>query len=204
MISIIDYGIGNIKAFTNIYKELKLPSISVTKPQQLKTSSRLILPGVGTFDQAMDRLNKSGMRDDIEELVFEHNVPILGVCVGMQIMADSGEEGHLAGLGWINGSVKKINVSRESSSNPLPHMGWNNVKSTPDDQLFKSLNQNSQFYFLHSYYFDCKLSDNVMATATYGETFTCAIKSSNIFGVQFHPEKSHQNGITLLKNFSNL
>lgn len=204
MISIIDYGLGNIKAFTNVYKELNIPSVSVSKPQQLKASRRLILPGLGTFDQAIDRLNKSGMRDDIEELIFEHNVPVLGVCVGMQIMSNFSEEGHLPGLGWIDGEVKKIDVSAESSFNPLPHMGWNDVKSISDNQLFTMLDVNSRFYFLHTYYLDCKSNEDVIATANYGETFTCAIKSKNIFGVQFHPEKSHQNGMMLLKNFSNL
>ncbi len=199
MIAIIDYGLGNIKAFANIYKNLNIPFKIITKADELVGSTKIILPGVGAFNYALEQLQKSGLRETIEELVLKQKVPVMGICVGMQILAHSSEEGKAIGLGWIKGVVKKFNLSL-----PLPHMGWNNVKPTKPSHLFQNIKTGAHFYFLHSYYFKCQNKEDVIAVADYGGQFACAINSGNIYGIQFHPEKSHQNGIQLLKNFANL
>lgn len=204
MIVIIDYGVGNIRAFTNIYKQLDIRIKIVQKAEQLQGVTKIILPGVGAFDYAMERLEKSGMRSRLDELVLIEKVPVLGICVGMQMLANSSDEGILPGLGWIDGVVKKFDTSKIRQTTQLPHMGWNDVMSTEINPLFKGLEQGARFYFLHSYFFECKNAEDSIATAQYGARFTCAVKHSNIFGIQCHPEKSHDSGIQVLKNFANL
>ena len=204
MIGIVDYGIGNIKAFSNIYKQLDIPHRVVTCKEHFKDVEKIILPGVGAFDHAMMRLGKSGLLATLSHLVLNKKKPVLGICVGMQMMAKSSEEGIFEGLGWIDAEVIKFNKEALGSEYPLPHMGWNLVEYMNDNPLFKDIDANSRFYFLHSYYFNSTNKDNSIATTEYGKRFTCAINRDNIFGVQFHPEKSHHNGMQLLKNFSNL
>lgn len=203
MIGIIDYGLGNVKAFANVYHKLNIPAIVVNRPHDLQKATHIILPGVGAFDHAMSRLENSGMRQDLNEIVLQRHTPILGICVGMQILARSSEEGKLPGLGWIDGEVKRLH---SPNNNPicLPHMGWNNVKPKIMNGLFRGIDKNSRFYFLHSYFFNCQRSDDVLAITDYYGQFTCAARFGNIYGVQFHPEKSHQWGIQLLKNFAEL
>ena len=205
MIKILDYGLGNIQAFLNIYKKLHIPIQVAKSESDLEGANKLILPGVGHFDYAMQKFNDSGMREKVENLVLNNNVPVLGVCVGMQIMATSSEEGNESGLGWINGTIKNLrSIVKVDDSLPLPHMGWNSVKPNHED-LFNNIDSNGlEFYFLHSYYFDCALQENCIASTEYGSNFCCAINNKNIFGVQFHPEKSHHFGVNLLKNFAEL
>lgn len=202
MIRIIDYGLGNIQAFLNVYKRLNISVEIARNVEELAGATRLILPGVGSFDHAMQLLQKSGMREVLDDLVLNRNVPVIGICVGMQIMAEHSEEGVLPGLGWIKASVRKLAAIEGGPLLRLPHMGWNDVVPLVSSNLFTGLEHDARFYFLHSYYFDCENSANVLAETHYGMRFVSAVHSRNIYGVQFHPEKSHQYGIRLLKNFS--
>ena len=203
MITIIDYGLGNVQAFLNTYKYLGIPVKSAKSASDLKDASHIILPGVGSFDQAITLFENSGMKSEVEKMVIEDEVPILGICVGMQILANYSEEGSLKGLGWINGNIKKIKID-ETKQFPLPHMGWNDIHIKKSSELFFGLELNSSFYFLHSFYFDCFDSSHEVAEVFYDNKMTCAVKKDNIYGVQFHPEKSHNCGTQLLKNFSNI
>lgn len=198
MITILDYGLGNILAFRNVYERLNV-SVKVARcAADLANSTKIILPGVGAFDHAMDQLEASGMRTTLDQLVLQDNVPVLGICVGMQILAASSEEGSKAGLGWVRGRVRKF----AGPNLALPHMGWNDVKPLPSARLFSGMEDDARFYFLHSYYFDCEDPTDVIALCTYDSGFCCALKHKNIYGVQFHPEKSHRWGSRLLKNFA--
>jgi imidazole glycerol-phosphate synthase subunit HisH len=202
MITIIDYGVGNIKAFVNIYKQLNIPVSIAKDKEELATANKLILPGVGNFDYTMQRFNDSGLRDEVSYLVLEKKIPILGVCVGMQMLAKSSEEGQLEGLNWVSGHVAKFDAAQVTTQLPLPHMGWNDVNPVSYNPLLANIDEKPKFYFLHSYYFKCDNADDSIATADYGTHFTCAVNHNNIYGTQFHPEKSHRFGIQLLKNFA--
>ena len=204
MITIINYGLGNVQAFANLYKRLNIPTAIATSAADFRGATKLILPGVGAFDHAIELLDASGMRETIDDLVLRRGMPVLGVCVGMQILAASSEEGKRSGLGWIGGRVRRFDESTLHQPPRLPHMGWNDVVPKSGARLFSGLEQDSRFYFLHSYYFDCASNDNVLATSEYGIAFGCAVRSDNIYGVQFHPEKSHDYGVRLLKNFAEL
>tara|TARA_B100000965_G_scaffold24911_2_gene18733 strand:+ start:10242 stop:10856 length:615 start_codon:yes stop_codon:yes gene_type:complete len=201
MISIINYGLGNVTAFKNIYKRLNIDCKIVSDNNDLKKASKIVLPGVGAFDWAMDKLNESGMRETLDKLVLEKEVPIIGICVGMQMMAKSSEEGVRDGLGWIDARVKKFTIDKNIV---LPHMGWNDIELANKCLLFQDLELNSRFYFLHSYYFKENNVSDVVTKTTYGSSFTSSVKKNNIYGIQFHPEKSHHWGEKLLKNFSNI
>jgi imidazole glycerol-phosphate synthase subunit HisH len=204
MIAIIDYGLGNIRAFGNVYKRLGFQFRFASRVEDLSDATRIILPGVGAFDYAIERLNQSGMRQALDELVLERKLPLLGVCVGMQMLGLSSEEGELPGLGWIDGAIKRFDTSAFIDRTRLPHMGWNNVTPTQNNHLFDGLDIDARFYFLHSYYFQTHNQTDAIAVTSYGQEFSCAVSRANIYGVQFHPEKSHQNGIQLLRNFANL
>lgn len=201
MIGIVNYGLGNLKAFANIYKSLNIPFTIASRAADLAGLTKLILPGVGAFDQAMERLEQSGMRECLDESVLGKKLPVLGICVGMQILTHRSEEGVLPGLKWIDGDTQKFSAHEAMQ---IPHMGWNDVKPLGQGALFKGLNADSRFYFLHSYYVRCHKPENVLAVTSYGGDFACAVHHDNIYGVQFHPEKSHRYGIQLLKNFAEL
>ncbi|MCK5146217.1 imidazole glycerol phosphate synthase subunit HisH [bacterium] len=204
MIGILDYGLGNIRAFANIYKNLDMPYRTVSCVNDFEGVSKIILPGVGAFDHAMDQLNQSGLRDRLDELVLVGNLPVMGICVGMQMMAEDSEEGQLPGLGWIKGHVRKMDISQLTGQTRLPHMGWNSINPLSNNSILSGFSETPRFYFLHSFYFNCTDQTHCIATSVYGKKFSCAVNRANVFGIQFHPEKSHQNGIQLLSNFGNL
>lgn len=203
MIALVDYGLGNIQAFANIYRRLGIDAWAASTASDLGRASKIILPGVGAFDWAMTRLHESGLRQALDDEVLGAKKPVLGVCVGMQMMARSSEEGVLPGLGWIDGTVVKFDTRLITGKTHLPHMGWNDVVPVGTENIFFGLDA-PRFYFLHSYFMKPDREENILATSSYGVTFTSAAQSGNIYGTQFHPEKSHQWGVRLLKNFAEL
>ena len=204
MILIVNYGLGNVHAIANIYKRLNIAAGIASTPDELRFAERIILPGVGAFDWAMTRLNESGMRDTLEELVVSKGKPVLGICVGMQMMAKRSDEGVLDGLGWIDAEVKRFDEATFTQKTHLPHMGWNDVLPRQSGCLFRGLESGARFYFLHSYYFAQRRECDVLAITDYNGPFASSVRSGNVFGVQFHPEKSHQWGIKFLKNFAEI
>ena len=205
MIGVVDYGVGNIQAFLNLFKRIGVEAVRADKVDKLDDAQRLVLPGVGHFDHAMQKLNDSGLRSRLEQLVLEDSIPILGICVGMQMLATSSDEGILPGLNWLPGHVRSFEGNTQCSGLPMPHMGWNILHPRPCYKLFsKGFNESPEFYFLHSYYFDSLDSEYVSATASYGFEFDAAVSCGHIHGVQFHPEKSHHWGEQLIKNFVEL
>lgn len=204
MIGIVNYGSGNIQAIANIYNRQNIPFEVIENPNHLKKADKLILPGVGAFDATMSQLVNSGLKAALDEEVLVKNKPVMGVCVGMQILAESSEEGSLPGLGWIKGKVKKFDVSKLKQKPYLPHMGWNTVEPKIDHLLFNNLDHELGFYFVHSYYFETFQTSDILGTSHYGKPFSSAVYHDHIFGMQFHPEKSHSNGVQLLSNFAKL
>lgn len=204
MLTIVDYGVGNISAFLNIYKQLNIPAKTAKTASELEGATKIILPGVGHFDYAMKKFIESGMREKVDHLVKVEKKPVIGICVGMQMMANRSDEGDMQGLGWIDAEVHKFSSEKMNVNLPLPHMGWNNIEIIRNTPLLLNLGEIPRYYFLHSYYFDCKDKQDEIAEANYGFPFTCAANHDNVYGVQFHPEKSHHFGIQLLKNFAEL
>lgn len=204
MITLIDYGVGNIFAFQNVYKRLDIPTKIAKTAADLEDAQKLILPGVGAFDYAMEQLNSSGMRHKLDELVLVNKIPIIGICVGMQMMGNRSDEGTSEGLKWIDADILKFDESLILQRTKLPHMGWNDVSPIDGHPLFEGLEKEAIFYFLHSYYFKCNNIVDSIAISDYGIPFTSAVNADNVYGIQFHPEKSHQYGEILLHNFAKL
>lgn len=204
MIAIIDYGSGNIAAIANIYKQLKIPHAVTKDARELAAAERYILPGVGAFDATMRHLSGTGVVGVLQEQVIEGGKKLMGVCVGMQILAESSEEGDLPGLGWIAGRVRKIGTGLPIPPPILPHMGWNSIDPKQALPIFSGIDPLRGFYFLHNYYFDAARSEDVIATVTYGSAMPCSVNRCNIFGMQFHPEKSHVNGVAIFRNFARI
>ena len=204
MITIIDYGSGNISAIGNIYKRLNIPYNIAKFPSEIIGAHKLFLPGVGAFDETMILLENSGFRKALDIEVLIKKVPIIGICVGMQVLGGSSEEGKLPGLGYIKGQVKRLDENLIKNKPSLPHMGWNNITIQRQSSLFEEIDTKIGFYFLHSFYFECYNHSDVLSSTEYGQSFASAINHENVYGIQFHPEKSHNNGVSLLKNFANL
>jgi glutamine amidotransferase len=204
MIAIIDYGSGNVVAIADIFKKLNIPHIITRDFDQIRSADRYVLPGVGAFDTTMRTLRDSGLVDVLSEEVLDRKKKILGVCVGMQILADSSDEGVLDGLGWIPGHIRRIDKSILPPGPKLPHMGWSSIKNIKLNSILDGVDFQKGFYFLHSYYFDPANYDSVFATVNYGKQLPCLVCVDNIFGMQFHPEKSHSNGLKIFSNFSRI
>jgi glutamine amidotransferase len=204
MIVVVDYGLGNVKAFSNMYKRMNIEARTARSADELDAATQIILPGVGHFDRAMDVLDASGMRSALDDAVINRKIPVVGICVGMQILAEGSDEGSRPGLGWIPGRVRAMTGLPLTNNMPLPHMGWNDVRPVGPSALFAGLEADARFYFLHSFYFAPANENATAAVANYGADFACAVNVANVHGVQFHPEKSHHWGARLLKNFAEL
>jgi glutamine amidotransferase len=201
-VAVIDYGMGNTGSLLNMLRRIGVSAVLTHETAQLQSCSHLILPGVGSFDTAMKNLRDRGLDSSLHEAAVQCGKPFLGICLGMQLLGNSSEEGRLSGLGWISASVKKFPVS-STPALPVPHMSWNSAEASPDAELFAKTDE-ERFYFVHSYYMTCEHESDIAATTEYGITFTSAVNRNNIFGVQFHPEKSHRFGKELLSRFLNV
>ena len=201
MIGIIDYKMGNIGSIQNMLKRISVKSVISSKIEILNNCDKLILPGVGSFDQGMKNLKNHNFIRFLNDYVIKDKKPILGICLGMQLFADNSEEGDLSGLGWIKGNVKKFNLRKDGLK--VPHMGWNNIECK-NSKLFLNLPNEKRFYFVHSFFFEFKNKENIISTTDYGINFASSINKQNIWGTQFHPEKSHICGMNLLKNYAKL
>lgn len=204
MIAVLDYGSGNVRAFLNAYGRMNIACIAARIPDDLARATRIILPGVGAFDTAIRQFNESGLKAAVEQRVLNEGMPLLGICVGMQMLALGSEEGIRTGLGWIPGRVRRLPDVGESGRMRLPHMGWNHVEVSGDHGLLAGLPERGRFYFLHSYFFDAADDAVVTARCRYGDSFPCAVRLRNLHAVQFHPEKSHVDGMKVLRNFAQL
>lgn len=201
MITVVDYGIGNVNSIINMYKKIGIPAFLTSKPSEIEKADKLILPGVGSFDSGLKKLQSSGL----SEIIIEHAVgkqkPILGICLGMQMLGRSSEEGMEKGLNLIPFENKRFDF-KGNTSLKIPHMGWNVTTIIKDDPLVEKLDPMQRFYFVHSYHAVCDNEENVLMRCNNGYTFAAAVKKGNIYGVQFHPEKSHKFGMSLLENFA--
>ncbi len=201
MIAILNYGIGNLKSIYNMFKKIGIESIITSDIQTIQKADKYILPGVGSFDCGITSLKSASFFKTLEEEVLKNKKPILGICLGMQLLTKQSEEGKEKGLGWIDAKSVKFDLGEMNLA--IPHMGWNTTQPKNMKTIFKNLEDN-RFYFVHSYHVQCADDKNIIATANYGKEFTCSVQKDNIFGVQFHPEKSHKFGMQLLKNFGEL
>ncbi|MCT7405749.1 imidazole glycerol phosphate synthase subunit HisH [Aliarcobacter cryaerophilus] len=201
MIAILDYGVGNLKSIYNMFKKVGVESFITSNIEDIKNANKYLLPGVGSFDHGITSLKKTLFFETLEKEVLENKKPILGICLGMQLLTNSSEEGKEKGLGWIDAQTMKFDLEDKNLS--IPHMGWNKTIPINTNTIFRNLDEN-RFYFVHSYHVVCNSKENILATSNYGEIFTCSIYKENIYGVQFHPEKSHKFGMQLLKNFGDL
>ena len=201
MVTIIDYGMGNLASVKNMFKRIGVSSQISSDLEVIKKSNKLLLPGVGSFDNAMKKINSSGLREILDSKVIADKTPILGICLGMQLITNGSEEGHEKGLGWIDAKTLKF---KKINNIKVPHMGWNNVIPSNESALTKKINSDSRFYFVHSYYVKVKHQKNSILKTFYGYEFDSAISNKNIYGTQFHPEKSHKFGMQLFKNFAKI
>ena len=201
MITIVDYGVGNLRAIANMLKKIGATSIITSDRQEIRSATKLILPGVGAFDPAMNELKRLDLIGDLHFKAIEEKVPLLGICLGMQLLTKGSEEGTEKGLGWIPACAYRFPQHEQLK---VPHMKWEEVNKTNDSVLTRELAPHSRFYFVHSYYVKTESKEHSILTSEYGVKFDAAIQKENIYGVQFHPEKSHKYGMQVLKNFAGL
>lgn len=201
MITIVDYGMGNLGSVLNMFKRIGVKALITSDHDEIRNAEKLLLPGVGAFDAAITRIHNTGLREILDHKAKTECIPILGICLGMQLLTRSSEEGKLPGLGWIAATSCRFPAK---AGIKVPHMGWNVVKPTRVSSLTQDLPNESRFYFVHSYYVSVDHSEDSILKANHGVTFDAAVQHDNIYGAQFHPEKSHKFGMQLLKNFANL
>lgn len=202
MVAILDYGVGNIASILNMFTKIGAEAVITSDTQVLRSADKLLLPGVGHFDYCMQQLKKAPFFETLQQRVLEDKVPMLGVCVGCQMLMEHSEEGKEQGLGWLKGKVIKFDRTKMTDTLKVPHMGWSDVHPVRETALFNGIEE-PRFYFVHSYHVHCDEPMDVQATAHYGYTFTASVERGNILAVQFHPEKSHRFGMRLFENFVN-
>jgi glutamine amidotransferase len=202
MIIIVDYGMGNLSSIANMLKKSGSPATIASDPQIVRDAEKLVLPGVGAFDSGMKNLADRGLIDPLNRAVLERKVPVLGLCLGMQLMTRRSEEGRLPGLGWIDAETVRFRLADPQLK--VPHMGWNTMRFAKSSALACGLADDARFYFVHSYHLICADDSDALGRTIYGYEFVSAIERTNIFGVQCHPEKSHRFGMQLLRNFSTI
>ncbi len=203
MIAVIDYGVGNLGSISNMLRKADVEAVVTSSKDEIEEADKLILPGVGAFDNGVENLKKRGLFDLINDVVKNRKTPILGVCLGMQLFGGGSEEGKLAGFGWLNAKTVRFKFDDSQRGLKIPHMGWNTIEIKKPNPLVADLGKNSRFYFVHSYHLECRYEKDVIAVTNYGYDFPSVVKKENIYGIQFHPEKSHKFGMKLLENFAN-
>lgn len=204
MITIINYNAGNIRSIQNMLKRIGAKSCISSNVEEIEQAEKLILPGVGHFDYGMCNLKQSGLIEILNKKVVVDKTPLLGICLGAQLLGNGSEEGEEKGLGWINMDVVKFDKAKMPDNLKIPHMSWNEILIKKSSKLLDGLNNESRFYFVHSYHMKCNDEKNIITNTNYGYEFTSAVEKGNIYGVQFHPEKSHKFGMRLLENFVNI
>ena len=204
MITIIDYGLGNLTSILNMHKRLGLKAQITNDLDVIAAAKKLILPGVGHFDYGMRQLKDSGLEVLLNQKILKEQIPILGICLGAQLMTKSSAEGTNPGLGWIDGKTIRFNFHNQQGHFKIPHMGWSNIEVTKKSPLLNELPEEPRYYFVHSYHFLLNNQETVLTKSSYGYEFVSGFQKDNIYGVQFHPEKSHKFGMKLLENFSTI
>jgi imidazole glycerol-phosphate synthase subunit HisH len=202
MIHIVHYGLGNVGSIRNMLHRLGVEAKLVSEADEIRRADKLILPGVGSFDRGMEELHRRGLVDALNERVLGDRVPVLGVCLGMQLFSKGSEEGDRPGLGWIDAETVRFALPEADAGLRLPHMGWNSITVERSTPLLEDLPDEKRFYFVHTYHVRCQNPDTAAARTRYGIDFTCAVSQGNIYGTQFHPEKSHRFGMKILSNFA--
>jgi len=201
MLTIIDYGAGNLLSIKNMFKKIGVQATITNNIHDIEQAEKLILPGVGHFDYGMKNLHQSGLLNMLHQKVLDNKTPILGICLGVQLLTENSQEGTAKGLGWIKGTTIAFDKTKLSAEQKIPHMGWSEIKYQPSSKLFTDMYSEPRFYFVHSYHLQLQHQQQCLATTIYGYEFAVGVEHENIVGVQFHPEKSHKYGMKLLENF---
>jgi glutamine amidotransferase len=204
MVIIVDYGIGNLGSIQNMLKRIGVESMISSDEKVIDSANRLIIPGIGAFDNGMKKLNEYGLIPILEKKAMKDKIPVLGICLGMQLMTELSEEGKSAGLGWVKGKTVKFKFDGDNKNLKIPHMGWNTIEIKKTSPLFEDLPEEKRFYFVHSYHVVTEAEPDSYCTTNYGYDFSSMFQYGNLFGVQFHPEKSHKYGMKLLKNYTEI
>lgn len=203
MVLVVDYRMGNIGSIVNMFRRINVETIVSSDAKEIERADKIVLPGVGSYDAGMRNLRAMGLIEPLRRRAVEQRVPLLGICLGMQLLARSSEEGSEPGLGWVDAKVVKFSLGLGANMK-IPHMGWNSVRLSKESLLFRQMYENPRFYFVHSYYVLCERETDVLTRTLYGSEFVSSFQVDNIIGVQFHPEKSHKFGMKLLENFAAL
>lgn len=197
----VNLGTGNLGSIPNVLRRLGYEATITDQVSEIERADKIILPGVGAFDTVVRNLDERGLRSVLEQKVIRQKTPILGICVGMQLLTSGSEEGVLPGLGWIGGHVHRFRFDSRQAHLKVPHMGWNTVAPSPGSVLFKGMDAAARFYFVHSYFVECENPADIAGTTRYGAEFVSAVERDNVMGIQFHAEKSHQSGQDVVRNF---